>query len=838
MRTLSSPSSRVAVEKKWVGRENVFPRELEPCFLRPRRSGNLRFLNLVCFLKQSKPVIRPIICLSSKTQTELEIADSQIQETHHTKAIHVKFQLQKECSFGQEFLIVGDDPMFGLWDPASAIPMIWSDGNVWTVELDIPVGKLIQFKFILKESTGNISWQPGPDRIFQTWETRNRITVSEDWADAELQKIIEEDRVSNQSDGSNVNADMLIMDENLTQPNGELAFNTTNDPKITNSNTDSAENPSVEPRKERIGADNGSPSQENMTPKWPKAYVEPYKERVAARTAVLNEERVIFPSEDSAAISSKELLVADNIFGNNGRAATVMNLTSTHIEGSLVNHEEDPVLVPGLTPSPAVPNEEVNKEGIEKQMSFDGSVGAFEAKDRNMPEAKEKWNLRFLNLVCFLKQSKPVIRPIICLSSKTQTELEIADSQIQETHHTKTIRVRFQLQKECSFGQEFLIVGDDPMFGLWDPASAIPMNWSDGNVWTVELDISVGKSIQFKFILQESTGNISWQPGPDRIFQTWETMNRITVSEDWADAELQKIIEEDQVSNQSDGSNVNADMLNMDENLTQPNGELAFNTTNEPKITNSNTDSAEKPSVEPRKEQIGADNGSPSQENVNPKWPKAYVESYKERVATRTAVLNEERVIFPSEDSAAISSKELLVADNICGNNDRAATVMNLSSTHVEGSLVNHEEGPVLVPGLTPSPAVPNEEVNKEGIEKQMSFDGSVGAFEAKDRNMPELDEKQEPYSDLPEAETSVMINGDEENFDDEQFHSEPVNDSVLCNGQPQVETASTISDRENSAKGGGQSNSEPINKVVHNDMQWGRRMLQNLLSDFRLFWY
>ncbi|KAB2630536.1 hypothetical protein D8674_008055 [Pyrus ussuriensis x Pyrus communis] len=386
MRTLSSPSSRVAVEKKWVGRENVFPRELEPCFLRPKRSGNLRFLNLVCFLKQSKPVIRPIICLSSKTQTELEIADSQIQETHHTKTIHVKFQLQKECSFGQEFLIVGDDPMFGLWDPASAIPMIWSNGNVWTVELDIPVGKSIQFKFILKESRGNISWQPGPDRIFQTWETKNRITVSEDWADAELQKIIEEDRVSNQSDGSSVNTDMLIIDENLTQPNDELAFNRTNEPKITNSNTDLAEKPSVEPRKERIGAEYGSPSQENMTPKWPKAYVEPYEERVAARTAVLNEERVIFPSEDSAAISSKELLVADNIFGNNGRAATVMNLSSTHIEGSLVNHEEDPVLIPGLTPSPAVPNEEANKEGIEKQMSFDGSVGAFEAKDRTMPE--------------------------------------------------------------------------------------------------------------------------------------------------------------------------------------------------------------------------------------------------------------------------------------------------------------------------------------------------------------------------------------------------------------------------------------------------------------------
>lgn len=52
---------------------------------------------------------------------------------------------------------------------------------------------------------------------------------------------------------------------------------------------------------------------------------------------------------------------------------------------------------------------------------------------------------------------------------------------------SKTIHVKFQIQKECLFGEEFLIVGDDPMFGLWDPASAIPLNWSEEHVWSVEL---------------------------------------------------------------------------------------------------------------------------------------------------------------------------------------------------------------------------------------------------------------------------------------------------------------------------------------------------------------
>lgn len=47
--------------------------------------------------------------------------------------------------------------------------------------------------------------------------------------------------------------------------------------------------------------------------------------------------------------------------------------------------------------------------------------------------------------------------------------------------------MKFQLQKECRFGDQFLLVGDDPIIGAWNPESAVPMNWSDGHIWSVEL---------------------------------------------------------------------------------------------------------------------------------------------------------------------------------------------------------------------------------------------------------------------------------------------------------------------------------------------------------------
>ncbi|KAL2515782.1 CBM20 domain-containing protein [Forsythia ovata] len=66
------------------------------------------------------------------------------------KTVHVRFKLQKECRFGQQILLVGDDPIFWFWDPSDAVPLHWSDGLVWNVELDIPSDTFPKYKFILK----------------------------------------------------------------------------------------------------------------------------------------------------------------------------------------------------------------------------------------------------------------------------------------------------------------------------------------------------------------------------------------------------------------------------------------------------------------------------------------------------------------------------------------------------------------------------------------------------------------------------------------------------------------------------------------------------------------
>ncbi|PIN17185.1 Phosphoglucan, water dikinase [Handroanthus impetiginosus] len=156
-------------------------------------------------------------------------------------------------------------------------------------------------------------------------------------------------------------------------------------------------------------------------------------------------------------------------------------------------------------------------------------------------------------------------------ASSPQTSVGNEEIQTIYSDQPKTVRVRFKLQKECAFGQQFVIVGDDPVVGLWDPSDGVPLNWSEGHVWTAQMDISIGKVIKYKFILKEQTGKISWQPGPDRILETWDTKKTITVVEDWDNQDLQNVVEEDFVADVAEEESlIDSDLLLVAENLSQP----------------------------------------------------------------------------------------------------------------------------------------------------------------------------------------------------------------------------------------------------------------------------
>nr|ACG46335.1 starch binding domain containing protein [Zea mays] len=170
----------------------------------------------------------------------------------------------------------------------------------------------------------------------------------------------------------------------------------------------------------------------------------------------------------------------------------------------------------------------------------------------------------------------------------------------------RTVRVRFVLRKQCAFGQQFLVAGDDAALGLWDPAKAISLVWSEGHVWTANTDLPANRSIEFKFLLQDASGHAHWQHGANRTLRiTTETPNTVVVHEDWDHGNKQKVSEEEELS-------IGEDVM-FPEDLAGTDGANAMPADNPEKHQNVETDSDRSAAVvadAPPQQEMVAANGT------------------------------------------------------------------------------------------------------------------------------------------------------------------------------------------------------------------------------------
>ncbi|GLJ11008.1 hypothetical protein SUGI_0140290 [Cryptomeria japonica] len=100
------------------------------------------------------------------------------------------------------------------------------------------------------------------------------------------------------------------------------------------------------------------------------------------------------------------------------------------------------------------------------------------------------------------------------------------------------VKVKFVLQKKYKFGQQFAVVGDDPQFGTWNPKEALPLEWSEGDVWTIEVNCSYRvflwvNRLSTSSFLKGKLGESSWQPGPNQVFDTLEDVPSMVVFSIW-----------------------------------------------------------------------------------------------------------------------------------------------------------------------------------------------------------------------------------------------------------------------------------------------------------------
>ncbi|CAM8976992.1 unnamed protein product [Rhodiola kirilowii] len=342
MESLTRSSSKIVIDKYRDGLgayKDTVPRALISFSKCHRRVvfPNSSFVHCKSIL----PIVPPIAATSDS-----QASKTSVDGKDQLSTAPVKFQLQKACGFGDHFLMVGDDPMFGCWDPQNAVPLEWSDGHMWTAELDIPIGKVIQFKFIMKQRTGGIIWQPGPDRVFKTWATNKTIMVVEDWENSELQNIIE--------DGVPGHDEELIPGlEGIQQIDGSSRTQTNE-------------------MLERIIAKDTAGTLENPL--------------IAVEENITLSDGLAFPlAAEEGSYSRKEstisTMVADNIVSDHGRLKSADVLEDEELILA------DPVLVPGLAPMSNLSTDVPPLANIDKNSDLNGSMRSQDSKDQTATES-------------------------------------------------------------------------------------------------------------------------------------------------------------------------------------------------------------------------------------------------------------------------------------------------------------------------------------------------------------------------------------------------------------------------------------------------------------------
>ncbi|MFE0464730.1 carbohydrate-binding module family 20 domain-containing protein [Kitasatospora sp. NPDC058965] len=97
---------------------------------------------------------------------------------------------------------------------------------------------------------------------------------------------------------------------------------------------------------------------------------------------------------------------------------------------------------------------------------------------------------------------------------------------------TSPVGVTFDENRTTVTGQNVYLVGSISALGFWDPAGAIPLSSAGYPVWSKTVSISPNTSFQYKYIIKDSAGNVTWESGSNRSYTTGAS-GAVTLNDSW-----------------------------------------------------------------------------------------------------------------------------------------------------------------------------------------------------------------------------------------------------------------------------------------------------------------
>ncbi|WP_326571159.1 alpha-amylase family glycosyl hydrolase [Actinacidiphila glaucinigra] len=97
-----------------------------------------------------------------------------------TPASGASFSANATTVWGQNVYVVGNNAALGNWNTGSALPMSSAAYPVWKLDVSMGAGTSFEYKYIKKDSGGNVTWESGANRT-ATVPASGKVTLSDTW---------------------------------------------------------------------------------------------------------------------------------------------------------------------------------------------------------------------------------------------------------------------------------------------------------------------------------------------------------------------------------------------------------------------------------------------------------------------------------------------------------------------------------------------------------------------------------------------------------------------------------------------------------------------------------
>ncbi|MFJ4473831.1 carbohydrate-binding module family 20 domain-containing protein [Streptomyces xanthochromogenes] len=90
------------------------------------------------------------------------------------------FRETKTTVWGQNVYVVGSLPALGNWDPNAAVALSSASYPVWSATVNTPANTRFEYKYIVKDASGNVTWESGANRV-HTASASGSETLNDTW---------------------------------------------------------------------------------------------------------------------------------------------------------------------------------------------------------------------------------------------------------------------------------------------------------------------------------------------------------------------------------------------------------------------------------------------------------------------------------------------------------------------------------------------------------------------------------------------------------------------------------------------------------------------------------